>query len=77
MVVHVFNPSTLGGRGRQISVSLRPAWSTELVLATQRNPGLKNKTRKLLNKQTNKTQKDQNKIKQKEAMWLECGCLHQ
>ena len=28
LVAHAFNPSTLGGRGRWISMSLRLAWPT-------------------------------------------------
>ena len=29
MVAHAFNPSTQGGRGRQVSESSRLAWSVE------------------------------------------------
>ena len=31
VVTHTFNPEHLAGRGRRISVSLMPAWSTEYV----------------------------------------------
>ena len=31
LVVYAFSSSSQGGRGRQISVSLRPAWSTKRV----------------------------------------------
>ena len=39
-MVHTFNPSTLGGRGRWISMSLRPAYraSSRTAKATKRNP---------------------------------------
>lgn len=32
VVVHAFNPSILGGQGRQMSVTLLTAWSTWKVL---------------------------------------------
>lgn len=41
----------LGGRGRQISVNLRPAWCTEFQ-DCQRNTVWKNKNKKQTNKQT-------------------------
>jgi hypothetical protein len=44
VVVHTFNPSTLGGRGRRISefkASLVYRVSSRIARATQRNPVLK------------------------------------
>ena len=29
MVLHIFNPKSLGGKSRQISVTWRPSWSTQ------------------------------------------------
>ena len=49
MMMHTFNPNTRkAGRGRQISVSPRPAWSIELVLE---QPGLPKETLPQTNKQ--------------------------
>jgi hypothetical protein len=59
-VTHTFNPST--SRGRWISVSSRPAWSTKSKLEDNRNPVSKNKN-KQTQKQTNKTKNKQNKEK--------------
>ena len=55
LVLHTFNPST-GDRGRQISVSSRPVWSTDLITGTKTIEKL------YLKKQTNKqkTKKEEN-----------------
>ena len=52
MVVQAFNPSTQGGRGRWISVRLRLAWTTELVLGQSELCG---ETLSQKNKNKNKT----------------------
>jgi hypothetical protein len=54
VVLHLFHPQHLGGRGRQISLNFRPAWSTELVPGQSR---LQRETPLLKNKQTNKQTK--------------------
>ena len=56
MVAHAFNPSTQGGRGRWISVSLRPAWYTVEVPGQS---GLHRET--LAQKQTKQNKTKQNK----------------
>ena len=58
VVAHAFNPSTLGGRGRQISefkASLVYRVSSKTARATQKNPVLINKNNN--NNQTNKQTK--------------------
>jgi hypothetical protein len=53
VVAHTFNLSRWGGRGRQISVSSRPAWFAEHDSHGYREkPCLKNEASKQINKNT-------------------------
>jgi hypothetical protein len=57
VMAHDFNPSTLGGRGRQISefeASLVYRVSSRTARATQRNPVSKNKQKKKRKKERKK-----------------------
>ena len=67
VVVHTFNPSAQGGRGRWISMSSRPVWFTEWV------PGQPEIHRETLSRKT-KTKK----LKRIKLLWATCrvsgGC---
>ena len=66
MVAHACNPSTLVGRGRQISefeASLVYRVSSRTARATQRNPASKNKQTNKQKTKKNKKSKQTNKQK--------------
>jgi hypothetical protein len=79
VVVHAFNPSTWGGRGKWISefeASLVYKVSSRTAKATQRNPVSKSKTKqnkttttKKPNQPTNQPNKQTNKKKRKSLSW--------
>jgi hypothetical protein len=77
VVAHTFNPSTRGGRGRQISefeATLVYKMSSRTAKATQRNPVSKNKTTKQF-KVLAALQEDQNWTFRSFLLFLKAGFL--
>jgi hypothetical protein len=73
VVVHAFNPTALeGGKGRQISVSFRPAWSTKQVPEQpgllQGEPGLKTQNQKPKQNKNQKNKKKKNTQKTQKTL---------
>jgi hypothetical protein len=69
----------LGGRGRQIFVSLRPAWSTERVPGQpghRKTLSHKNKTKQTKQNKTKQNKTKQNKTPQVETDFMVCDGVY-